>query len=315
MTVAPNRRQFIAASTATCLTASIASTANAEPGDDTATPWLRKSLKSKMFYDKKYMKKKSLAEHFADAKNAGFDGVEMLVPFDNVEEAIAASTKTGLTIDGSYSNYYQQKLRHTDSDRDVRQRALEMLKTGLKQTGEMGGDSMSIVPGHGNDGKAERILDRVQEAIESALPVAEQNEVSILIENNYNRMFYEELGGQNQSADQLADFIDRIDSPWFGVQFNIGNIAKFADPAEWIRTLGSRIKKLDLKGYSRSKNLWTKIGDGDIDWDSVTEALREIKFTGWVVADFGPSHVLRLKETSENMETKLLCSQSLASVN
>ncbi|KAA1257701.1 Xylose isomerase-like TIM barrel [Rubripirellula obstinata] len=312
MTAQPNRRQFIAASSAACLVAS-SSTVHAETDADAAKPWLRKSFKSNMFYDQRYAEKKTLAEHFAEAKTAGFDGVEMLVPLDNVTEAIAASRETGLIIDGSVGNYHW-KQRHTDSDRDVRKQALANLKTGIKQTGEMGGDSMLIVPGHGNDGKEERILQRAQEAVEAALPVAEQNKVSILIENVHNRMFYDAAGGQDQTADALAEFIDRFDSPWVGVQFDIGNVAKFGDPAGWIRTLGPRIKKLDAKGYSRSQESFTKIGEGDIDWASVVDALHEINFSGWVAAEFGPSHISRLTEISKNLETHLLCSQSLARV-
>jgi hexulose-6-phosphate isomerase len=302
MTAELNRRQFITASTASCL---LAGSAAAE--DVAATPWLRKSFKSNMFYGAM-----SLEEHFAEAKSAGFDGVEMEVPLDNIDEVISASQKTGLLIDGTVGNYHWKE-RHTDSYDDVRNSALQKLKTGLQQTADMGGDSMLIVPGHGNDGTTKRVLQRAQDAIESALPVAEAGKVAILVENVHNRLFYDHMGGQDQTADELANFIDRFDSPWVGVQFDIGNVWKYGDPAEWIRTLGKRIKKLDIKGYSRKENAFTKIGGGDIDWPSVEAALHEIQFTGWVSAEFGRSHVSRLREISRNMETYLHCSQSFAS--
>ena len=332
-----SRRRFITASTSACLIGSKL-LADKPLGEETAKPdgqpWLHKSFKSNMF--KGTM---SLTEHFAEAKQAGFEGIEMTVPFNesnsesnseanldfrnnyrnndskkvDMQAAIAASRETGLIIDGTVGNYHW-KQRHTDSDDDVRSEALVKLKTGLKQTAEMGGDSMQIVPGHGNDGNVKRTLKRAQEAIESALPVAEKNKVSILIENAQNRMFYDHMSKEDQTAEALAEFIDRFDSPWVGVQLDIASVAMIGDPADWIATLGSRIKKLDVKGLSKSRKSRTKIGEGVLDWPAIVNALQAIDYSGWVVAEFGQSNILRLKEISSNMETHLQCSQSLASV-
>ena len=299
-----NRRQFFAASTAACIAAT------AVTADDTAAkPWLRKSMKSNMFYGSA-----SMEEHFAEGKEAGFEGIEMEVPVDRVDEAIAASKSSGLLIDGSFGSYHWQQ-RHTDSDRDVRFEAYKKLKEGLKQTGAMGGESMRIVPGHGNDGSEKKVLERVQEAIEAALPIAEENKVAILIENARNRMFYDQVGGKDQTADKLAEFIDRFDSPLVGVQFDIANAANFGDPAKWIKTLGTRIKKLDAKGYSRKDNNFTKIGGGDIDWPSVEAALHEINYTGWISVKFGRSNGPRLHEICQKLDQNLHCNQGFAHVD
>ena len=55
--------------------------------------------------------------------------------------------------------------------------------------------------------------------------------------------------------------------------------------ADWIRQLGRRVIKLDLKGYSRADQEWTHIGDGDIDWADVRKALVEINYYGWAAAE------------------------------
>ena len=55
-------------------------------------------------------------------------------------------------------------------------------------------------------------------------------------------------GGQEQTADALAAFVDSFApddwrrTNWVGVQFDIGNHWKYGDPARWIRTLGPRSK-------------------------------------------------------------------------
>ena len=71
-----------------------------------------------------------------------------------------------------------------------------------------------------------------------ALPAAEKHGVSILMENVWNDFLYDHEGGDDQSAERLAKFVDDFDSPYVGVQFDIGNHWKYGDPAKWIRTLG-----------------------------------------------------------------------------
>ena len=71
---------------------------------------------------------------------------------------------------------------------------------------------------------------------------------------------------------------------------------------DWIRQLGKRIVKLDLKGFSRAQNKFTKIGQGDLDWADVRKALREINYTGWAAAEVGGGDLDRLKEVSANMD-------------
>ena len=78
---------------------------------------------------------------------------------------------------------------------------------------------------------------------------------------------------------------------------------------EWIRTLGNRIKKLDIKGFSRKSGQFTKITEGDIDWPSVKTALQEIKFSGWLAAEVGGGGLDRLQEVEKNMENALQCNE------
>jgi hexulose-6-phosphate isomerase len=195
----------------------------------------------------------------------------------------------------------------------VRAEALRKLKAGLAETAAVGGESMLLVPGHGKDGSDQVVEQRAVEAIRQALPVAEKHHVAILIENVWNDFCYDHEGGNNQTADRLAAFIDRFDSPLVGVQFDIGNHWKYGDPAAWIRTLGSRIQKLDIKGFSRAEGKFKDVTEGDIDWPSVEKALRDIKFTGWLAAEVAGGNVDRLKKVSRQLEDALHCSKSPAS--
>lgn len=280
-------------------------TAQADQTTAGSQPWLRKTLKLGMI-----QVPGSLRDKFAAAKAAGFAGVELSVPGAAVESANAAAAETGLVIDGTVGSYHWQ-IRHTDPDPQVRATALQKLQQGIVETAAVGGESMLLVPGHGKDGSDQEVHDRAKAAIEAALPLAEQHRVSILIENVWNDFCYDHEGGNDQTADRLAAFIDLFDPQWVGVQFDIGNHWKYGDPAEWIRTLGPRIKKLDIKGFSRANDTFTKITAGDIDWPSVKSALREIKFTGWLAAEVDGGDLARLKEISANLDKALQCNESL----
>ncbi len=81
-------------------------------------------------------------------------------------------------------------------------------------------------------------------------------------------------------------------------------------PDQWIDTLGPRIKKLDVKDFSRQKRndegLWkgfgVKIGDGDSDWERVCAALDRIGYTGWASAEVGGGGQERLAEIANRMD-------------
>ncbi|TWT50600.1 fructoselysine 3-epimerase [Rubripirellula amarantea] len=299
-----SRRSFLQAA---AIGTGLAFTRSHAFADRTETPWLRRTLKIGMIGGKG-----SLEEKFTIALEAGFEGVEMNVPGTDVESANAAAEKTGLIIDGTVGGYHWE-VRHTDPDDAVRADALTKLKAGIRETRAMGADTMLLVPGHGKDGTAEEVYSRAVAAVEAALPVAEENKVAILIENVWNHFLYDHDGGSDQTAEDLAKFIDHFDSPLVGVQFDIGNHWKYGDPAAWIRTLGSRIQKLDIKGFSRGSGQFTKIGEGDIDWASVETALHDIQFQGWLAAEVQGGDLQRLKEVVNNMNAALHCDEVIAS--
>ncbi|MDB4537304.1 sugar phosphate isomerase/epimerase, partial [Akkermansiaceae bacterium] len=180
------------------------------------------------------------------------------------------------------------------------------LKTCISESHALGGSSVLLVPGVvGKDVTHQQAWDRSIEGIKQALPLAARLGIHILIENVWNGMFYDPKGPNTQSAEQLAKYLDEINSPWVGSYFDIGNHQRFGKPAEWIRTLGKRIVKLDVKDWG-VKGGFGKIGEGDVDWPAVRSALRDINYTGWATAEVGGGKKERLAEVLKNMQTHLL---------
>ncbi|MCB1120482.1 MAG: sugar phosphate isomerase/epimerase [Verrucomicrobiae bacterium] len=243
----------------------------------------------------------SLTDKFKAAKAAGFMGVEMNSPGMDIDETRQAIEESGLPVDGTVGSTHW-KIRHTDPDPSVRAEALKFLEQALRDTHAVGGHSCLLVVGKGEDGPADEIEDRCFENIMKAVPLAAELGVPILFENVWNQMHYVHEGDSNQTADALARFVDRFNSPWVGVHFDIGNHWKYGSMGGWIRTLGKRILKLDVKGFSRALNKFTAIGEGDLDFDDVRKALHEINYYGWVAAEVKGGDLEELKNVSRRMD-------------
>lgn len=241
-----------------------------------------------------------LVEKFCAVKRAGFDGMEMDSPGMNVAETNAAIAASGLPVDGTVCSSHWQ-IRHTSPDAGQRAQALADLTTALRDTHAVGGHTVLLVVGHGDDGPEGEIWPRAIENISQAIPLAAQLGVAIAIENVWNHFLYDHDGGPDQTAEKFVRFVDELNSPWVGMQFDIGNHWKYGSPSDWIRALGRRIIKLDVKGFSRAKNTFTPIDAGDIDFPEVCRALREIQYAGWVAAEVDGGDEAALQEISNQM--------------
>ena len=243
----------------------------------------------------------SLTEKFAAAKAAGFGAIELNAPGFNIDEVNTAVKESGLPVDGSVcANHWG--VRHTDADPAIRAQALDTLKEALRTTNAVGGKTVLLVVGRGGDGTEEECWKRSIENISKAIPVAAELGVAIAIENVWNQFCYDHEGGADQSADKFVKYVDELNSPFVGMQFDIGNHWKYGNVGDWIRALGKRIVKLDVKGFSRKENKFTKIGEGDIDWLDIRKSLTEINFYGWCAAEVGGGDAARLAEISANMD-------------
>lgn len=243
----------------------------------------------------------SLTDKFAAAKEAGFEGVELNAPGIDITETLKAIQVTGLPVDGAVNGTHWA-VRHSDPDPKVRANALESLKEGLRQTKAVGGHTLLLVVGHGKDGTEEEVWQRSVENISKAVPLAAELGVVIAIENVWNQFCYDHGGDANQTAYKLTRYVDEFASPWVGMQYDLGNHWKYGPTGDWVRMLGKRIVKLDIKGFSRKANKFTKIGEGDVDWADVRKALQEINFQGWCAAEVSGGDVTRLKEVAANMD-------------
>jgi hexulose-6-phosphate isomerase len=248
----------------------------------------------------------TLTEKFQIAGNAGFEGVELDSPgpytADDVRAAIDA---TGVIVPGVVDSvHWSDTLSHPDPA--VRARGVAGLETALRDCKGFGGTSVLLVPAVvSKEVSYADAYDRSQAEVRKVLPLARELDIRIAFENVWNNFLLSPL--------EAARYVDAFDSPLVGWHFDIGNIVNYGWPEHWIRTLGPRIFKLDVKEYSRKKRndegLWkgfdVEIGEGDCGWPEVRRALDDIGYRGWAAAEVGGGDLARLTDVARRMERVL----------
>jgi hexulose-6-phosphate isomerase len=248
--------------------------------------------------------KAPLVEQFQILKEIGYDGIDMDKPADHAE-VHQAQKESGLIVHGVVDYvHWKQPLSHPDPA--VREAGVEGLKTALRDSKAYGGTTVLLVVGVVNkDISYADAYKRTQEEIRKVLPLAAELQIKIAFENVWNMFLLSPL--------EFARYIDDFESPWVGAYFDIGNVVNYGWPEQWIRTLGKRIVKLDIKEYSRKlrdekgpyAGFAAELGDGDVEWPVVLKALDEIGFTGWGTAEVKGGDRDRLLEVSQRMDRVL----------
>jgi L-ribulose-5-phosphate 3-epimerase len=283
-----SRREFLAATGGVVL-AGQAWSANAKPK-------LKKAVKYGMIGEGKTPKEK-----FELIKSIGFDGVEMDSPSDlKVIDAAKAAKEVGIVIHGVVNSTHWQ-IRMSDPDPAVRGKAVENMKTALKDAKAYGAETVLLVPGAVRDKdheNYEQCFERSQECVKECIPLAEELKIKICIETVWNNFI--------TKVEQMIKYVDAFKNPIVGAYFDISNMIKFGmPPAEWIRKLGKRLYKFDFKGYSNKTGFNTKIGEGDENWPEVLKALEEVGYSGWATSEVKGGDRQWLTDVAKRMDQVL----------
>ena len=230
----------------------------------------------------------------AMVRESGFFGIEV-PPFDDLAEAdrVAEMARDmDLSVHAVAFGGWRAPL--SDPAPLTRQQGREGLERALICAQAMGADAVTFVPGVVNrDVRYRDAYDRSQAEIRSLVPLAESLKVTLAIENVWNHFLLSPL--------ECAQYVDIFDSERVKVCFNAGCAIAHGWAEDWILTLGSRIGRLRLTDVIRETREWTRVGNGDVDWQSVRSALREIGYEGWVTCEDDGSDEFHLLETRRRM--------------
>jgi sugar phosphate isomerase/epimerase len=120
------------------------------------------------------------------------------------------------------------------------------------------------------------------EALMPCVEVAEEVRVPILIEP--------EPGLLIERFDQYLEFVDRIDSPMIGLNFDIGHAYCVGeDPQDWVAQMAAHTRHYHLEDIAATRVHQHLVpGRGAIDFAATLAAIRESGYDGWLTVELYP---------------------------
>jgi sugar phosphate isomerase/epimerase len=172
----------------------------------------------------------------------------------------------------------------TDPDPHYRAIRREHTKRALQLARDLGAPSISTEPGgllterQTWDEAAGVFYDELMPCIE----VAQQCEVALLIEPEPQLMI--------ERFDQYLAFVDRIDSPWVGLNFDIGHaFCVGEDPQDWVEKMASHTRHYHFEDIAATRVHRHLIpGQGAIDFAATLAAIARTGYDGWITVELYP---------------------------
>src|SRR5205823_3406879 len=105
---------------------------------------------------------------------------------------------------------------------------------------------------------------------------------------NIENIFF---NGYLMTPQEMNAFVDGFKSKHVRVHFDTGNIMLFQFPEHWISQLGSRIKNVHLKEFTKkgtdhSLESFRTLLDGTTNWPAVLEAFDKIGYRGYLTFEY-----------------------------
>lgn len=244
----------------------------------------------------------SVADRFKLARDTGFQVVQAPTTPDprEAEEIKRAAEAAGIRID-SVMNIAHWKYPLSSADPAVVAKSMEGMRTSLHNAKLWGSEAVLLVPAVVNPQTSYReAWVRSQRQIRKLLPLAEELKVVIGIEEVWNKFLLSPL--------EMAEYVDEFHSPWLKSWFDVGNIVFYGYPQDWINTLGKRIAKLHLKDFKLAHSCyqWVDLGDGDVMWPEVRQALIHIGYSGSAICELKSGNEAYLQDLSNRIDRLLI---------
>ena len=257
----------------------------------------------------------SIESALSQTKANGFDALELSVSNEGIintntskEECRIIRQKindSGIFVD-SIATGMSWGISPTSEDEATRNKSISLHKDALQVASNLGCKALLFVPGvvkspiSSEIVRYDKALDRIRDAINQLLPIAEDLDVDLCMENVWNGFFYSPI--------ELRDFVDSFESNKLGVYLDVGNLIGYQQyPPHWIELLNSRIKRVQIKDFQENFD-WTgsfsfcDIGTGDVPWKETIEALKTINYQNTIIAEMLPWDETILSRTSAAMD-------------
>ena len=257
----------------------------------------------------------SIDSALIQTQSNGFEALELSVSNEgvintNLSESECGAIRqkindSGVFVD-SIATGMSWGISPTSDDVEVRKNSIKLHQDAIRVASYLDCKALLFVPGVVKSPispeivRYDRALDRLREAINQMLPIAEELDVDLCMENVWNGFFYSPI--------ELRDFVDSFESDKLGVYLDIGNLIGYQQyPPHWIELLNSRIKRVQIKDFQENFD-WTgsfsfcDLGAGDVPWKDTVSALKSIQYKSTIIAEMLPWDETILSRTSVAMD-------------
>ncbi len=213
----------------------------------------------------------------------------------------------------------------TIPDPSARQAEIDKEISWIRMSAELGAKYCRVLSGQRrSEITREEGLKYVVGSIQACLPEAEKLGITLILENHYKDDFWTEPEFA-QMMDVFVELVGRIDSPWFGVNFDPSNaIAAGENPLDLLEAVKHRVVTMhasdrylasgtieDLRkaeGGSAGYVSFFKhgvIGKGLNDYDAIFSILKEVGFDGWISIEDGVDGMEQMQESADFLKEKI----------
>lgn len=172
-----------------------------------------------------------------------------------------------------------------EPDPHYRRIRIEHTKRALSLAAELGAPCVTTEPGGPLEGRTwGECLKLFVEELKPVVEHAEKVKVPLLVEPEPDLLI--------ETADQYLEFARHIQSPYLGLNFDIGHFYCVKDdPAATVRKLAPLIKHVHLEDIAATRAHHHLVpGDGVIDFRGTLAALKEVGYADWVTIELYTYH-------------------------
>ena len=281
----------------------------------------RISVFPKCYFDELYSGKMNYLDWLRQAATLGGEGVEH---YDGFFKHGVEPVRRVLQETGQISSMLCFSPDFTHPDPGERQKQVERQRAAIDLCVALDIRHCRTLSGQRVPGMTRQEgIERTVEGIRRSLEYAEKRNVILCMENHYKdgNWQYPEFA---QPEDIFLEIVGRIDSPFFGVQFDPSNaVVGGFDPVPFLEKIKSRVVTMHASdrylapgatldelrqsdgsiGYS-DKLRHGETGKGLNDYDAIFRILKSVGFSGWISVEDGMNGLDELRRSVTFLKEK-----------
>jgi len=215
----------------------------------------------------------------------------------------------------------------TNRDKTFRDKEIEKQKKWIDMSYALGASFCRVLSGQKRpELSIEEGVKLAADCIHTCLPYAAERNITLIIENHYKDDFWE-YPEFAQKMDVFCKLVDRIQHPFFGVNYDPSNTYLAGeDPIELLKRVSDRVVTMhasdrylkegtldDLRreeggatGYAKRLS-HGEIGKGLNDYDAIFGELKRVGFDGWISIEDGIEGMEQLQRSVAFLRKKMAC--------